>query len=120
MRFFLPLFSCVRMCRRGVYVCPPPPPSCFVLVLPPPVYSCSNIITIATRMHHHNHHHHHHQPFRFEGSLRMRLAEEGLGFLSSTVDTLIVIPNQNLFQLVDKQTSLLDSFRCACDRKIDD
>lgn len=53
------------------------------------------------------------QPFRFEGSLRMRLAEEGLGFLSSTVDTLIVIPNQNLFQLVDKQTSLLDSFRCA-------
>lgn len=43
----------------------------------------------------------------------MRLAEEGLRFLSSTVDTLIVIPNQNLFQLVDKQTSLLDSFRCV-------
>lgn len=43
----------------------------------------------------------------------MRLAEEGLGLLSSTVDTLIVIPNQNLFQLVDKQTSLLDSFRCG-------
>ena len=41
----------------------------------------------------------------------MRLAEEGLRFLSSTVDTLIVIPNQNLFKLVDKQTSLLDSFR---------
>eukprot|EP00752_Nemacystus_decipiens_P016326 g14601.t1 len=55
------------------------------------------------------------KPFRFEGSLRMRLAEEGLGFLSSTVDTLIVIPNQNLFQLVDKQTSLLDSFRLADD-----
>ena len=51
------------------------------------------------------------QPFRFEGSLRMRLAEEGLRFLASTVDTLIVIPNQNLFQMVDKQTSLLDSFR---------
>lgn len=49
----------------------------------------------------------------------MRLAEEGLGFLSSTVDTLIVIPNQNLFQLVDKQTSLLDSFRCAVDVDFD-
>lgn len=47
----------------------------------------------------------------------MRLAEEGLRFLASTVDTLIVIPNQNLFQMVDKQTSLLDSFRsvvCCC------
>lgn len=43
----------------------------------------------------------------------MRLAEEGLRFLASTVDTLIVIPNQNLFQMVDKQTSLLDSFRSA-------
>ncbi|CAM9129702.1 unnamed protein product, partial [Hapterophycus canaliculatus] len=51
------------------------------------------------------------KPFRFEGNLRMRLAEEGLRFLASTVDTLIVIPNQNLFQMVDKQTSLLDSFR---------
>lgn len=56
----------------------------------------------------------HPQPFRFEGNLRMRLAEEGLRFLSSTVDTLIVIPNQNLFQMVDKKTSLLDSFRCGC------
>ncbi|CAM9967876.1 unnamed protein product, partial [Ectocarpus fasciculatus] len=55
------------------------------------------------------------KPFRFEGSLRMRLAEEGLRFLASTVDTLIVIPNQNLFQMVDKQTSLLDSFRLADD-----
>ncbi|CAN0326351.1 unnamed protein product, partial [Ectocarpus sp. 13 AM-2016] len=45
----------------------------------------------------------------------MRLAEEGLRFLASTVDTLIVIPNQNLFQMVDKQTSLLDSFRLADD-----
>ncbi|CAM9636097.1 unnamed protein product [Scytosiphon promiscuus] len=55
------------------------------------------------------------KPFRFEGNLRMRLAEEGLRFLASTVDTLIVIPNQNLFQMVDKQTSLLDSFRLADD-----
>ncbi|CAM9230486.1 unnamed protein product, partial [Ectocarpus sp. 4 AP-2014] len=55
------------------------------------------------------------KPFRFEGTLRMRLAEEGLRFLASTVDTLIVIPNQNLFQMVDKQTSLLDSFRLADD-----
>ncbi|CAB1102007.1 unnamed protein product [Ectocarpus sp. CCAP 1310/34] len=55
------------------------------------------------------------KPFHFEGSLRMRLAEEGLRFLASTVDTLIVIPNQNLFQMVDKQTSFLDSFRLADD-----
>ncbi|CAM9102736.1 unnamed protein product [Pylaiella littoralis] len=55
------------------------------------------------------------KPFRFEGNLRMRLAEEGIRVLSSTVDTLIVIPNQNLFQMVDKQTSLLNSFRLADD-----
>ncbi|CAM9140517.1 unnamed protein product [Discosporangium mesarthrocarpum] len=55
------------------------------------------------------------KPFRFEGAHRMRLADEGLGYLKDTVDTLIVIPNQNLFQLVEKQTSLMDAFRLADD-----
>lgn len=41
----------------------------------------------------------------------MRLAQEGIRLLQDTVDTLIVIPNQNLFRLVDKQTPLLEAFR---------
>ena len=45
----------------------------------------------------------------------MRLANEGVQRLSSCVDTMIVIPNQNLFQLVDPSTSLMDSFSLADD-----
>lgn len=51
------------------------------------------------------------RPFRFEGAHRMRLAEEGIRRLQDSVDTLIVIPNQNLFKMVDQSTTLLDAFR---------
>jgi cell division protein FtsZ len=51
------------------------------------------------------------RPFRFEGTHRMRLAEEGLRRLQDSVDTLLVIPNQNLFRMVDQSTTLLDAFR---------
>ena len=53
------------------------------------------------------------QPFRFEGKHRMRLAMEGLETMEQVTDTLIVIPNQNIFHLVDQSTSLADSFRLA-------
>ena len=55
------------------------------------------------------------QPFRFEGKHRARLALEGLETMEKVTDTLIVIPNQNIFQLVDQSTSLADSFRLADD-----
>ncbi|GMH89921.1 hypothetical protein TrVE_jg8001 [Triparma verrucosa] len=55
------------------------------------------------------------KPFRFEGTHRMRLANEGVERLKECVDTMIVIPNQNLFQLVDPKTSLMDSFGLADD-----
>ena len=55
------------------------------------------------------------KPFRFEGKHRMRLADEGLSFMEKVTDTLIVIHNQNIFQLVDQHTSLADSFRLADD-----
>jgi len=45
----------------------------------------------------------------------MRLAEEGIRRLQDSVDTLIVIPNQNLFKLVDPSTTLMDAFRLADD-----
>ena len=45
----------------------------------------------------------------------MRLANEGVERLKECVDTMIVIPNQNLFQLVDPKTSLMDSFGLADD-----
>lgn len=55
------------------------------------------------------------KPFRFEGTHRMRLADEGITALREVVDSLIVIPNQNLFHLVDKRTSFIDSFAMADD-----
>ena len=54
-------------------------------------------------------------PFRFEGTHRMRLALEGVDRLKGVSDTLIVVPNQNLFRLVGETTSFLDSFRLADD-----
>src|SRR4051794_5789905 len=53
------------------------------------------------------------KPFQFEGAHRMRLAENGLGELQEYVDTLIVIPNQNLFRLADERTTFADAFRMA-------
>ena len=55
------------------------------------------------------------KPFRFEGTHRMRLANEGISRLTQVVDTLIVIPNQNLFHLATPQTTFVDSFGMADD-----
>ena len=52
-------------------------------------------------------------PFRFEGSHRRRLASEGVDRLREVSDTLIVVPNQNLFRLVGEKTSFVESFRLA-------
>ncbi len=53
------------------------------------------------------------KPFAFEGVHRMRTAEEGIEELKDKVDTLIVIPNQRLMEVVDKKMTLLDAFRLA-------
>ncbi|MCH8998368.1 MAG: cell division protein FtsZ [Proteobacteria bacterium] len=53
------------------------------------------------------------KPFHFEGARRMRVAEAGLDELGKQVDTLIVIPNQNLFRVSDKKTTFADAFRIA-------
>lgn len=55
------------------------------------------------------------KPFRFEGPQRMRLANEGISILEKVTDTLIVVPNQNLFHLTDEATTLKDSYRLADD-----
>lgn len=55
------------------------------------------------------------RPFTFEGGKRMSSAEEGMTKLKEHADTLIVIPNDRLLQIVDKKSSLQDSFRMADD-----
>ena len=50
------------------------------------------------------------KPFAFEGAQRSRIAQEGLTKLRDYVDTLIVIPNDRIFSLIDKDTSLLKAF----------
>lgn len=50
------------------------------------------------------------KPFSFEGVPRKRIAEEGLKELSSKVDTLITIPNDRIWQIIDKKTPLLEAF----------
>jgi cell division protein FtsZ len=52
-------------------------------------------------------------PFRFEGTHRKRLATEGVDRLREVSDTLIVVPNQNLFRLVGEKTSFVESFKLA-------
>lgn len=52
-------------------------------------------------------------PFEFEGRIRMRQAKEGLEKLHEQVDSLIVIPNEQLMKIIDKNTSVKDSFRKA-------
>jgi cell division protein FtsZ len=54
-------------------------------------------------------------PFRFEGSRRMRQAEVGVQELREGCDTVIVIPNDRLLEVLDKSTSMLDAFRIADD-----
>lgn len=53
------------------------------------------------------------KPFLFEGTKRRLVAEEGVTNLKEKVDTLIVIPNQRLLEVVDKKVSLLEAFRLA-------
>jgi len=53
------------------------------------------------------------KPFQFEGIQRMRLAEAGLQELQQYVDTLIVIPNQNLFRVANEQTTFATAFNLA-------
>jgi cell division protein FtsZ len=55
------------------------------------------------------------KPFTFEGSKRLHSAEAGINRFKEQVDTLIVIPNDRLLQIVDKRASLQESFRLADD-----
>jgi cell division protein FtsZ len=54
-------------------------------------------------------------PFRFEGTRRRATAEAGVDDLRRNCDTVIVIPNERLLEVLDKQTSMLDAFRIADD-----
>jgi len=53
------------------------------------------------------------KPFHFEGQRRMRLAEAGIVELQKCVDTLIIIPNQNLFRVANEKTTFADAFAMA-------
>lgn len=55
------------------------------------------------------------KPFNFEGRRRMENAEKGLKALREVVDSLVIIPNEKLFKLVPKGTSIVDTFRYADD-----
>jgi cell division protein FtsZ len=55
------------------------------------------------------------RPFTFEGSKRLQSAEQGIARLKEHTDTLIVIPNDRLLQIVDKKSTLQDSFKTADD-----
>ncbi|MFD2252030.1 cell division protein FtsZ [Pseudochelatococcus lubricantis] len=53
------------------------------------------------------------KPFQFEGARRMRVADAGIQELQKSVDTLIVIPNQNLFRVANEKTTFADAFTLA-------
>ncbi|WP_204113682.1 cell division protein FtsZ [Shimia biformata] len=55
------------------------------------------------------------KPFQFEGAKRMKQAEEGVEALQKVVDTLIIIPNQNLFRLANEKTTFTEAFSMADD-----
>ncbi len=55
------------------------------------------------------------KPFQFEGAKRMRQAEDGVDALQKMVDTLIIIPNQNLFRLANEKTTFTEAFSMADD-----
>jgi cell division protein FtsZ len=55
------------------------------------------------------------KPFQFEGARRMQQAERGVNELQAHVDTLIIIPNQNLFRLANEKTTFTDAFALADD-----
>ncbi len=54
-------------------------------------------------------------PFRFEGTQRRRTADDGLTALREACDTVIVVPNERLLEVLDQSTSMLDAFRIADD-----
>jgi len=53
------------------------------------------------------------KPFHFEGARRMKMAEAGIAELQKSVDTLLVIPNQNLFRVANEKTTFADAFAMA-------
>ena len=53
------------------------------------------------------------KPFHFEGARRMRVAEQGIAELQNFVDTLIIIPNQNLFRIANEKTTFAQAFAMA-------
>ena len=53
------------------------------------------------------------KPFHFEGQRRMRLADGGISELQKCVDTLLIIPNQNLFRVANEKTTFADAFALA-------
>ena len=53
------------------------------------------------------------KPFQFEGARRMRIAEQGIEDLQRHVDTLIIIPNQNLFRIANEKTTFAEAFALA-------
>ncbi len=53
------------------------------------------------------------KPFQFEGGRRMRYAEQGIAELHKCVDTLLIIPNQNLFRVANEKTTFADAFALA-------
>ncbi|MCR4268722.1 cell division protein FtsZ [Nitratireductor sp. ZSWI3] len=53
------------------------------------------------------------KPFTFEGNRRMTIAERGIELLRESADTVIVIPNQNLFRIADAKTTFADAFKLA-------
>ena len=55
------------------------------------------------------------KPFQFEGAKRMKQAEDGVDALQKVVDTLIIIPNQNLFRLANEKTTFTEAFSMADD-----
>ena len=55
------------------------------------------------------------KPFAFEGQRRMRIAEDGIHKLQEFVDTLIIIPNQNLFRVANEKTTFAKAFEIADD-----
>ena len=55
------------------------------------------------------------KPFQFEGSKRMRQADEGIEALHKVVDTLLIIPNQNLFRIANEKTTFTEAFLMADD-----
>ncbi len=55
------------------------------------------------------------KPFEFEGMHRMAIAEAGIAELQNYVDTLLIIPNQNLFRVANERTTFADAFKMADD-----